>query len=45
MKKDLEKILEFIFKLALIFAIVYLIATNKDGWGWLLFVLFVIATQ
>lgn len=43
MKKDLEKILQLIFNLALIFGIVYLAANDKDVWIWLFFVLVITA--
>lgn len=37
--RTLEKIGSLLFDLALIAGIVYLASQNKDGWGWLIFVL------
>ena len=39
--EKLEVIGNFIVDLALIGGVVYLASTGKDGWGWLIFILFV----
>ena len=39
--EKLEKVGSFIVDLALIAGIVYLASIGKDGWGWLIFILFV----
>ena len=36
-----EKYLSFFMDLALIFGILYLASEGKDGWGWLVFILFI----
>jgi hypothetical protein len=38
MKKNLDFV--NLFRIALVLAIVYLAANDKDGWGWLTFLLF-----
>jgi hypothetical protein len=38
MKKRVNE--KLIIRLALIFGVIYLASNNQDGWGWLLFILF-----
>ena len=36
-----EKFLSFLVDLALIGGVIYLASQGKDGWGWLIFILFI----
>lgn len=41
MEEKKEDFLGFFVDIALIFGIIYLASQNKDGWGWLTFILFI----